>query len=211
MRDRTFSAQVVATKIVSAVTERGSYPFPFRTRKSSPSSPMVPGPRARESRSPLDSRGPLPNRRGASSFYRTVRAIVTMQLRLALTLAATACQYRPLAAHAPLMVNRRGGFFVLYASARMNFISTLAFTTGQYRSLMAHGPLPSDGERGPSFYLYRFCKSIVPLRPCSVGLAAHEKAPTRGNLAGGFFDLSALISVKNDYSEYFAHLRRRFS
>ena len=113
--------------------------------------------------------------------------------------------------HAPLMVNRRGGFFVLYASARMNFISTLAFTTGQYRSLMAHGPLPSDGERGPSFYLYRFCKSIVLLRPCSVGLAAHEKAPTRGNLAGGFFALSALISVKNDYFEYFAHLRRSFS
>ena len=93
----------------------------------------------------------------------------------------------------------------------MNFISTLAITTGQYRSLMAHGSLPSDGERDPSFYLYRFCKSIVPLRRGSVGLAAHEKAPTRGNLAGGFFALSALISVKNDYSEYFAHLRRRFS
>ena len=30
---------------------------------------MVPGPRIRESRSPLDSRGPLPKWRGASSFY----------------------------------------------------------------------------------------------------------------------------------------------
>ena len=53
---RLFRQHVVADRIVSAVTERGSYPFPFRTRKSSPSSPMVPGPRARESRSPLDSR-----------------------------------------------------------------------------------------------------------------------------------------------------------
>ena len=53
---RLFRQHVVAVKIVSAVTERGSYPFPFRTRKSSPSSPMVPGPRARESRSLLDSR-----------------------------------------------------------------------------------------------------------------------------------------------------------
>ena len=68
---KTFSTHV-ANDIVSAVTERGSYPFPFRTRKSSPSSPMVPGPRARESRSPLDSRGPLPRRQGASSFLRTV-------------------------------------------------------------------------------------------------------------------------------------------
>ena len=54
--------------IVSAVIEWGSYPFPSRTRKSSPRSPMVPGPRIRESRSPLDSRGPLPRRQGASSF-----------------------------------------------------------------------------------------------------------------------------------------------
>ena len=45
-----------ANKFVSAVLERGSYPFPFRTRKSSLPSPMVPGPRARESRAPLDSR-----------------------------------------------------------------------------------------------------------------------------------------------------------
>ena len=58
-----------AKEFVSAVIERGSYPFPSRTRKSSLASPMVPGPRIRESRSPLDSRGPLPRRRGASSFY----------------------------------------------------------------------------------------------------------------------------------------------
>ena len=43
-------------EIVSAVIEWGSYPFPSRTRKLSLRSPMVPGPRARESRSPLDSR-----------------------------------------------------------------------------------------------------------------------------------------------------------
>ena len=42
--------------IVSAVIEWGSHPFPSRTRKLSPRSPMVPGPRIRESRSPLDSR-----------------------------------------------------------------------------------------------------------------------------------------------------------
>ena len=67
-------ASITADKFVSAVLERGSYPFPFRTRKSSLPSPMVPGPRARESRAPLDSRGPLPNRRGASSFLQTARA-----------------------------------------------------------------------------------------------------------------------------------------
>ena len=43
---------------------------------------MVPGPRARESRSPLDSRGPLPRRQGASSFLRaTARAGVLPGLR----------------------------------------------------------------------------------------------------------------------------------
>ena len=55
---------------VSAVIEWGSHPFPSRTRKLSLRSPMVPGPRARESRSPLDSRGPLPKWPGASSFLR---------------------------------------------------------------------------------------------------------------------------------------------
>ena len=88
--------------------------------------------------------------------------LYTAPLRYAL--ATMPGQYRALVAHGPLMVNRRGGFFVLCASARMNFISPLAITTGQYRSLMAQGPLPSDGERGPSFFFYRFCKSIVPLR-----------------------------------------------
>ena len=47
-----------ATEIVSAVIEQGSHPFPFRTRQLSPASPMVPGLRVRESRSPLDSRPP---------------------------------------------------------------------------------------------------------------------------------------------------------
>ena len=43
---------------------------------------MVPGPRIRESRSPLDSRGPLPRRQGASSFLRaTARAGVLPGLR----------------------------------------------------------------------------------------------------------------------------------
>ena len=43
---------------------------------------MVPGPRARESRSPLDSRGPLPRRQGASSFLRAAaRAGVLPGLR----------------------------------------------------------------------------------------------------------------------------------
>ena len=69
-------------EFVSAVLEWGSYPFPSRTRKSSPTSPMVPGPRIRESRSPLDSRGPLPRRQGASSFLRaTARAGVLPGLR----------------------------------------------------------------------------------------------------------------------------------
>src|SRR5574344_496424 len=49
---------------ISAVLEAGSYPFPFRTRKSSLRSLMVPGLRARESRSPPDPRGPFPNGRG---------------------------------------------------------------------------------------------------------------------------------------------------
>ena len=49
---------------VSAVIDGGSYPFPFRTRKSSLLSPMVPGLRARESRSPPDPRGPRPKGRG---------------------------------------------------------------------------------------------------------------------------------------------------
>ena len=109
----------VANDFVSAVTERGSYPFPFRTRKSSPSSPMVPGPRARESRSPLDSRGPLPNRQGASSFYMTARAIVTVQLRLALALATTAGRYRLtgcLSLTAPCC-KRRAGLFLLSSPA----------------------------------------------------------------------------------------------
>ena len=65
-------------EIVSAVLERGSYPFPFRTRKSSLPSPMVPGPRARESRAPLDSRGPSPERRGASSFLQTAPPTVSL-------------------------------------------------------------------------------------------------------------------------------------
>ena len=51
-------ASITAIKFVSAVLERGSYPFPFRTRQSSLPSPMVPGLRARESRAPLDSRPP---------------------------------------------------------------------------------------------------------------------------------------------------------
>ena len=58
-----------AIEFVSAVIEWGSHPFPSRTRKLSPRSPMVPGPRVRESRSPLDSR-PLgrTNDRGGFSF-----------------------------------------------------------------------------------------------------------------------------------------------
>ena len=58
-----------AIEFVSAVIEWGSHPFPSRTRKLSPRSPMVPGPRIRESRSPLDSR-PLgrTNDRGGFSF-----------------------------------------------------------------------------------------------------------------------------------------------
>ena len=103
--------QHVANDIVSAVTERGSYPFPFRTRKSSPSSPMVPGLRARESRSPLDSRGPLPSRQGASSFLQTARPLCRRvpvagprSRRHGLSVQA-ACGSRPLAA------NARGGFF----------------------------------------------------------------------------------------------------
>ena len=107
----TFSTPVVAYDIVSAVTERGSYPFPFRTRKSSPSSPMVPGLRARESRSPLDSRGPLPNRQGASSFLQTARPLCRQvpvagprSRRHGLSVQA-ACRSQPLAA------NARGGFF----------------------------------------------------------------------------------------------------
>ena len=59
---------------VSAVIDGGSHPFPFRTRKLSLLSPMVLGLRARESRSLQDSRGPLPTRRGASSFLQTARA-----------------------------------------------------------------------------------------------------------------------------------------
>ena len=141
-------------EFVSAVTERGSYPFPFRTRKSSPSSPMVPGPRARESRSPLDSRspspkrrrapflyiplhfvtlspprpvstgrlrltGPLPSRRGASSFYMTARAIVTVQLRPALALATMPGRYRALVAHGPLPQTLEGAFFM---PAKLRFI-----------------------------------------------------------------------------------------
>ena len=39
---------------ISVVIDSGSYPFPFRTRQSSHLSPMVPGFRARESRSPPD-------------------------------------------------------------------------------------------------------------------------------------------------------------
>ena len=55
-------------EIVSAVIEWGSYPFPSRTRKSSPRSPMVPGPRIRESRSPLDSR-PLDGKPSRGLFF----------------------------------------------------------------------------------------------------------------------------------------------
>ena len=116
---RLFRQHVVADDIVSAVTERGSYPFPFRTRKSSPSSPMVPGLRARESRSPLDSRGPPPNRQGASSFLQTARPLC-MQVPVAgprsrrhgLSVQA-ACGSRPLAA------NARGGFFMPGSPARV--------------------------------------------------------------------------------------------
>ena len=55
---------------ISAVTDGGSYPFPFRTRKSSLLSPMVPGPRARESRSPPDPRAPVPTDGGPPLFKR---------------------------------------------------------------------------------------------------------------------------------------------
>ena len=61
-----------AEVFVSAVLERGSYPFPFRTRKSSLPSPMVPGPRARESRAPLDSR-PLDGKPSRGLFLYTAR------------------------------------------------------------------------------------------------------------------------------------------
>ena len=64
-------ASIIAQEFVSAVLERGSYPFPFRTRKSSLPSPMVPGPRARESRAPLDSR-PLDGKPSRGLFFYTV-------------------------------------------------------------------------------------------------------------------------------------------
>ncbi len=75
---------------------------------------MVPGPRARESRSPLDSRGPLPNWQGASSFLQTARATFRQGCSgLALTLAITTGQYRSLMAHGPFTVNSERGFFYI--------------------------------------------------------------------------------------------------
>ena len=73
---------------------------------------MVPGPRARESRSPLDSRTPRGNPRGVLSFY-AARLYCWTGLRLRLALAATAGQYRPPAAHGPCRRTASGTFSFL--------------------------------------------------------------------------------------------------
>ena len=56
---------------------------------------MVPGPRIRESRSPLDSRGPLPRRRGASSFY-AGRSALRLRSRGHGVSVRAACRSQPL-------------------------------------------------------------------------------------------------------------------
>ena len=73
---------------------------------------MVPGPRARESRSPLDSRTPRGNPRGVLSFY-AARLYCWTGLRLRLALAPTAGQYRPPAAHGPSRRTASGAFSFL--------------------------------------------------------------------------------------------------
>ena len=155
-------------EFVSAVIEWGSYPFPSRTRKSSPTSPMVPGPRIRESRSPLDSRGPPPTRQGASSFLQTVPP------PCGYTLATTTRQYESLVAHGPLPNRRGASSFLQTARAtavRKTQVGALTpprgpcplsaevlsgqrspprpVNTGRYGSQ----PLAANGERGPSFYI----------------------------------------------------------
>ena len=121
LQDWSSVASITAIKFVSAVLERGSYPFPFRTRQSSLPSPMVPGLRARESRAPLDSRGPSPKRRGASSFLQTVPPLCGY------TLATTTRQYESLVAHCPLMVNLVGGFFYTL-NVTLTMLSVLSMT-----------------------------------------------------------------------------------
>ena len=151
-------------EFVSAVTERGSYPFPFRTRKSSPSSPMVPGPRARESRSPLDSRGPSPNGGGPPRFYRPFGPYAGRQPWPGLTLAITTGQYRSLMAHGALRQKRRGAPFFIYRPA--SFRSHLEVAKGRRLGRLtpaARGSRPPKQQlEGPSFL------HTVPSRGCLV-------------------------------------------
>ena len=106
-------------KIVSAILERGSHPFPFRTRQLSLASPMVPGLRVRESRASLDSR-PLDGKPSRGLFLCLLRLrslppkgghahvsaeALSGQRSLHGRLIPAACRSRP------LKVNLRGGFF----------------------------------------------------------------------------------------------------
>ena len=139
-------------EFVSAVIEWGSYPFPSRTRKSSPTSPMVPGPRIRESRSPLDSRPPRGKPPGGLFFFAPFRLAATLSRprlvntsRLSLT--------------GPLP-RRLGASSFLRAAARANVLPGLrrgARSRHHGRSIPAAlGSQPPRGKssRGPFLFLY---------------------------------------------------------
>ena len=113
---------------------------------------MVPGPRARESRSPLDSRGPLPTWRGASSVMVYVRTAPPGGCALAIT----AGQYRPPMAHGPLSETLEGPFLFytarLYCGTGLRLRLALAPTAGQYRPLAAHSSCRNTASGAFSFF-----------------------------------------------------------
>ena len=156
-------------EFVSAVIEWGSYPFPSRTRKSSPTSPMVPGPRIRESRSPLDSRPPRGKPPGGLFFCAPFRLAATLSRprlvntsRLSLT--------------GPLP-RRLGASSFLRAAARANVLPGLrrgARSRHHGRSIPAAlGSQPPRGKssRGPFF----FCTRAHPAVLRGVSLLYHSQ------------------------------------
>ena len=138
---------------------------------------MVPGPRIRESRSPLDSRGPLPKWRGASSFY-TDRSSLRLHSR------HRGLSVHPACGSQPPRGKPRGGHSFLCTVPPCGY--TLATTTRQYESLVAHGPLPR--RRGASSFFVR----TAPPGGCALAITAGQyrppmaRSPLSGTLGGPF-------------------------
>ena len=152
-------------EFVSAVIEWGSYPFPSRTRKSSPTSPMVPGPRIRESRSPLDSRPPRGKPPGGLFFVH--RSALRLHSRDHDSSIRVACRSR-----APCQDGWGPLRFYAQPLAPMSCRDSvealaLAITAGRYRPHLARSPHEVNPRGGPFF----FCTRAHP------GIAVHGTRP----------------------------------